>query len=100
REVEIANIRLTAVGKSRRLKLRAKAPGPVDASGAIKEKRKAYFGSRVGFVEVPVYDGSRLASGNEFPGPAILENPSPTLLIYPDRVARVDQYGNIMICAE
>jgi N-methylhydantoinase A len=97
REVEIANIRLMAIGKSPKLKLKTKTIEGKDASAALKDRRQAYFGADAGFVEVPVYDGSMLRAGNEFSGPAIVEKPSTTIVIYPDQYARVDERENMIV---
>lgn len=97
REVEIANLRLMAIGKSPKLKLKTKPLEGKDASAALKDRRRAYFGTEAGFLEVPVYDGSRLRSGNEFAGPAIVEKPSTTIVIHPDQKARVDERQNMIV---
>ncbi|MFN2530918.1 MAG: hydantoinase/oxoprolinase family protein [Pyrinomonadaceae bacterium] len=97
REVEIANLRLMAIGKSPKVNLRTKPPEGKDVTAALKGRRRAYFGSEIGFMEVPVYDGSILRSGNEFAGPGIVEKPSTTIVIYPAQKARVDVRGNMII---
>jgi N-methylhydantoinase A len=97
REVEIANLRLMAIGKSPKVNLRAKPLEGKDVTAALKGRRRAYLGSETGFMEVPVYDGSILRSGNEFAGPAIVEKPSTTIVIYPDQKARIDVGENMVI---
>jgi N-methylhydantoinase A len=97
REVEIDNLRLMAIGKSPKLKLKAKPFEGKNASAALKGRRKAYFGAEAGFIEVPVYDGLQLKPGNELSGPAIIEKPNTTIVIYPQQQARVDQYENIIV---
>jgi len=97
REVEIANLRLMAIGKSPKLKLKTKPIEGKDASSALKERRRAYFGTEAGLLEVPIYDGSKLKSGNEFSGPAIVEKPSTTIVVYPDQHARVDERENLIV---
>lgn len=97
REVEIANIRLMAIGKSPRPKLKTRSMEGNDASAALKGQRRAYFGTEAGFLEVPVFDGSKLKSGNEFSGPAIVEKPSTTIVIHPEQKARVDERENMIV---
>jgi N-methylhydantoinase A len=99
REVEIANIRLTAIGKSPKLTLKTKRIEGPDASSALKERRRAYFGE-AGFLEVPVYDGSKLRSGNELSGPAIVEKPSTTIVVYPRQRATIDERENMIVNIE
>ena len=97
REVEIANVRLMAIGRSPKLNLKTKRIEGKDPSAALKDGRKAYFGMETGFIDVPVYDGSNLRSGNEFAGPAIVEKPSTTIIIYPEQQARMDERENIIV---
>lgn len=97
REVEIANLRLMAIGKSPKINPRARPLEVRDVTAALKGRRQAYFGSELGFMEVPVYDGSNLKSGNEFTGPAIVEKPSTTIVIYPEQTARIDVRENMII---
>lgn len=97
REVEIANLRLMAIGKSPKLSLKTRPREGPGASNAVKGQRRAYFGIETGFVEVPVYDGSKLRCGNEFAGPAIVEKPSTTIVIYPNQRARLDGWENIIV---
>jgi N-methylhydantoinase A len=54
--------------------------------------RKAYFDGR--FVPTPVYDGPRLVPGQTVIGPAIVEEPFTTVVVYPQQRATVDQHGN------
>lgn len=97
REVEIANVRLMAIGRSPKLQIKRRTLGTKDASAALKERRQAYFGTESGFLEVPVYDGSQLKPGAVFSGPTIVEKPSTTIVIYPQQQARVDERENIIV---
>jgi N-methylhydantoinase A len=97
REVEIANIRLMAIGKSPKLTLKTKQLEGPDASAALRGRRRAYFGADAGLLDVPVYDGSKLRSGNEVSGPAIVEKPSTTIVVYPNQRARIDERENMIV---
>jgi N-methylhydantoinase A len=57
--------------------------------------RKAFFGGR--FVPTPVYAGPRLAPGRAILGPAIVEEPFTTLVVYPRQRAVVDGWGNYLV---
>jgi N-methylhydantoinase A len=97
RETEIANIRLMAIGRSPKLKWKPKSLEGQDASAALKGRQAAYFGTERGFLEVPVYDGLKLRPGHELSGPAIVEKPATTIVMYPDQYARIDGYENIIV---
>jgi len=57
--------------------------------------RKAFFRGR--FVATPVYDGTRLGPGQAILGPAIVEEPFTTIVVYPGQRATVDAFGNYTI---
>ena len=96
REAEIVNIAVMAIGRSPKIKLRTASGAGGDASAAVKGKRKAYFGE-AGFLDVPLYDASRLGAGHALNGPAIVEKPNTTIVVGPEQQARVDNYHNIII---
>jgi N-methylhydantoinase A len=57
--------------------------------------RKAFFAGR--FVATPVWAGPRLAAGQTIAGPAIVEEPFTTIVLYPGQRAKVDALGNYLI---
>ena len=57
--------------------------------------RKAFFRGR--FVATPVYDGTRLGPRQAILGPAIVEEPFTTIVVYPGQRATVDAFGNYTI---
>jgi N-methylhydantoinase A len=60
--------------------------------------RKAFFRGR--YVSTPVYDGPRLVPGQTILGPAIVEEPFTTIVVYPSQRATVDAWGNYLIRPE
>ena len=57
--------------------------------------RKALFRGR--YVATPVYEGPRLVPGQTILGPAIVEEPFTTIVVYPGQRATVDAWGNYSI---
>ena len=57
--------------------------------------RKAFFRGR--FVPTPVYDGNNLVPRQAILGPAIIEEPLTTIVVYPGQRATIDAYGNYLI---
>jgi N-methylhydantoinase A len=92
-EVEWVNLRVTGIGPIRKPTLRVAAPG-AGAESARTGTRPVYFD---GWVDVPVYDRSRLGSGDEVTGPAVFEEFSSTVPLHPGFTARVDGFGNLLI---
>ena len=59
--------------------------------------RRACFGRDDGFVDTPVFRRELLTSAAAITGPAIVEQPDSTTVIYPGDRALVDSVGNLII---
>jgi N-methylhydantoinase A len=68
-----------------------------EASHAIKLRRNVYWRELDGATLWPVYDRSRLFSGNKFTGPAIVEEPTATTVVGPGDKVTVGLYGDLII---
>ena len=66
-----------------------------DASQALRGTRPAYWGE--GFVDTPVFDGTRLGEGATVEGPALIEEPYTVLVLPPDATATLDGLGNYVV---
>ncbi len=93
--VELINLRLTAKGLTDKPKFArsAKAKGP--ASKALLGKRPAWFGGK--FVSTPVYDGLALQNGHQVKGPAIVQQPTTTIIVPPDFDLKCDEFNNYLM---
>jgi len=91
---EVVNVRV-AVTTARERPAIAEEPvdGP-DPGRALKGRRPVHFGHE--FVMCPVYDRTRLRAGNVVDGPAVVEEPGSTYVLFPGRTARVDALRNIV----
>jgi N-methylhydantoinase A len=58
--------------------------------------RTCYFGE-VGAVETPVFKPAQLIPGTRLQGPAIIEEPTTTLVVYPGMAAEVSNTGNYLL---
>ncbi len=71
--------------------------GAGDASRAKPARAlQAYFGEH-GRLQTPVYLGAQLTPGAELDGPAIIEEPTTTVVVYPGMTARVSAAGNYIL---
>ncbi|MBG9451305.1 5-oxoprolinase [Cytobacillus firmus] len=93
---EIVNLHLTAFGKVLKPELKRLTSTSSDAQEAYKETRPVYFEDS-GWVETKVYYRSLFGQGMKISGPAIVEEPSASTVIYPDQFLTVDEYGNLII---
>ncbi len=62
---------------------------------APETTRSCHFGE--GRVETPVHRGERLAPGAEIAGPAVIEEPTTTIVVYPGMSARLSAAGDYLL---
>ena len=96
-ESEVMTWRVRLAGPLPELNVRMRAAAKRDAR---KGKRKVWFTETGRFVETAVYDRYRLASGETFRGPAVVEERESTMVIGPRASARVDGIGNLVVDVE
>jgi N-methylhydantoinase A len=96
-QVEFVNLRVTGLGLIDKPALRQIEAGGSDASAALKGERSVYFEAVGDFQPCPLYDRSRLLSGNRIVGPAIIEEYGSTTVVFPGQQAAVDRFGNLLL---
>jgi N-methylhydantoinase A len=84
-------VRATAVLDKPELRPRRPAP-----SGAEAGDVEAYF-KETGLATVPRHDGPSLPAGTRIDGPAILREPTTTVVVYPGSSVLVTQHGNYLL---
>lgn len=93
--IEIINLRVTVRGltpKPGSNKLPYQDEDPTAAKIGV---RQAYFGE--GYRETPVFDGLKLVSGNLVSGPAIVVQPTTTVLVTPGFNLVCDEFNNYLM---
>jgi N-methylhydantoinase A len=83
--------RATAVLAKPELRARELTGAPLEETAA-----DAYF-KEIGFGPVPHHDGPALAAGTRIEGPAIIREPTTTVVVYPGSAAVVTQLGNYLL---
>ena len=91
--VEIMNLEATVVGKVARPQLPPLASGTPDPAPAQSGERPAFFEGNNAFVTTPVYDGAKLLVGNVVVGPAIIEEITTSIVVFPGWQVRLDNPG-------
>ncbi len=93
---EFVNLRLTAIGKIGKPRLRE-----LTADGgrktAEKARRQVYFAERSGYLDCPIYNRYLLRAGDVIVGPAVVEEFDSTTVIHPEYTAKVDRFGNLLL---
>ena len=85
-------VRLAGPAPELNVRLRNRA-GP----GAKKGSRKVWFAETGRYMPTVVYDRYRLAPGDTFRGPAVVEERESTMVIGGGASARVDGIGNLVV---
>jgi N-methylhydantoinase A len=96
-DVEFIEWDVEAIGKLPEIALEEQPWRDKVPSAALKGRRHAYFQEMGVTIEIPVYLGEALANGNEIEGPAVIEEPLTTVVLYPDSSAFVTKLGNYVI---
>lgn len=94
-EIEFLHWKVRVTGELERPPL---APLPAGAGGIPQPSRhaRAYFPS-LGSVEIPVYRGEILQPGCRVVGPALVIEPTTTIVLYPGSASTVTSFNNHMI---
>jgi N-methylhydantoinase A len=93
--LELICLRLKAEGITEKPKFKELPYASEDASAAIKAQREVYYEGE--FLTIPIYDGEKIAYGNKFFGPAIVEEPTTTIFITPGYQVYCDKYCSYLI---
>lgn len=93
--LDIAGLRVDAVGRVAKPELLPRAMGGDGIGLAPKSERQAWFGGTL--RSTPVFDEARLGPGAQLSGPAIIESPFTTVVIPPAASLTVDAFGNLVI---
>ena len=91
--VEMVNFRLVATGKRPELTL-----PDVGSGGEIEPARRpVYFDDPDNPVDCPVYDRQQLVSGQEFTGPALIQEYASTTVMFAGDTCKVTDTGEMII---
>lgn len=96
--VELYQLGLTAIGRLPRVKFREHKP--VTTKASPQGERLAVMESEGEAVMTPVYERSRLGTGQAIDGPAIIEQADATTIVPPGYRAVVDEWHNLRITAD
>ena len=93
-DVEVVNLRVQAIGIQHRPSLKevASAAKPAQPFG----RRKVYWRAS-GWVDCPLYDRTKLATGQRIEGPAIIEEYGSTVVVPASWSLHPDAYGNLIL---
>jgi N-methylhydantoinase A len=94
--VEFVNLRVVHSAPSEPPRLSPPPPGK-DLASAQTGERPAFFSELGEWAATPVYERSLLPRNGVISGPAIIEQPDTTTVVYPGQTCRPDAAGNLLI---
>ena len=94
--VELINVRVRAVGVTRKPDFPQEPNAGPDAAASLKGERRAWLPHERASKPVPVYDGHRTRHGNHIRGPALIEQVNTTLLLTGTHDCVCDQSGSFV----
>jgi N-methylhydantoinase A len=95
--IECIYWRAKAIGITSKPKLREVPVDSEDPSAALKGTRQAYFRERGGMVKTNIYEGDLLQEGNLIEAPAVIEEPTMTIVVFPGSQVRITELGSYLI---
>jgi N-methylhydantoinase A len=95
--VQLVTFRVEAIGLVRKATLKAEPLAGEDATNAIREHRHVWIAEEERSVPCPVYERDRLKAGNNFFGPAIVEQMDATTFVLPGMISHVDVFSNLIL---
>jgi len=87
---ELITVMVTAYGRGPKVEISSKPDEGKDPSSAKKGERNAFFEGYKEYVRTPIFDGTKLGAGNVIDGPAIVEEPTTTIVVLPGSHIRLD----------
>lgn len=94
--VELVGVHITAFAAIGKPVLQQRELTDRPSTSAVKGKRQVDYGFS-GKHEATIYNSELLEPGMTFSGPAIIEDPGTTIVVYPHNTVAIDQYGNTCI---
>lgn len=95
--LQILNLRVRAIGRTDRPELVRHPAGDGDPTRALLTEREAYDFQARAVVRFAVYDRAKLAPGDRFAGPALVDEGTATTLVPGGAAVEVDLYGQLLI---
>lgn len=96
--IELISFTIDAIGKTTKPALRVYEEGMTSPKDALKGLREVFFTKPVkDFLKTKIYAYDQLRPGNVIEGPSVIETRITTIVIPPEKVAKVDRYLNVEI---
>ena len=91
--VELVNIEVSVIGKISKPKLPSLAAQQGDISSAKTGSREMLFDQSYDWIDTPIYDGEKFGAGATVSGPALIQEPTTTIVIKDGWQAELHETG-------
>ena len=98
RRVEVVNIRVKAVGKTEKIRLKKRPQAGRDPGKALTKEQPLYFAGKK--YSASVFDRARFEPGNALKGPSLIIDFESTTFLPPSFALTVDSFLNLIIKKE
>jgi N-methylhydantoinase A len=99
-EIELVTVGVTVYAVLGKIQVEKGVPVGQDASGAKLGERMALFEEYGDYIKIAVFDGERLQPGNMINGPAIIEEPTTTIVVFPGWRLELSRFGVYVMTLE
>jgi N-methylhydantoinase A len=96
-QVDMTGWRVMATGRIPKVVPMKRPPVKAAATGSEKARRPVFFEEYDEYVDTPIHDGEKLRNDVPIEGPAVVELPTTTIVIFPDHKLSVNSYGDLRI---
>ncbi|MFQ6123745.1 MAG: hydantoinase/oxoprolinase family protein [Candidatus Heimdallarchaeota archaeon] len=93
--VEIVNYQVVGMRRVKKLELSELPEQSFNLKDALLTERNIYING--GYETIPIYDRTILTRETILRGPAVLEDPTATIIVLHNQKASVDKFGNLII---
>jgi N-methylhydantoinase A len=94
-EVEVVNIRVRVIGKTRKPSLKKRANIGRMEGEALFQKTKCYFRGK--WLKTDIYNRNSIRTHSRIKGPALIVEDTSTTFLPPEYICNVDEYENLII---
>ncbi|MBI5506091.1 MAG: hydantoinase/oxoprolinase family protein [Deltaproteobacteria bacterium] len=91
--VHVVGLKLTSLRAGKRPQLSVETQAAPGMQPALAGRRDVYFDNDLGWTVTAIYRGASLGAGATLDGPAIVEEPDSTIVVYPGWHCRLDEHG-------
>ena len=94
-EVEVVNIRVRVIGKTRKPSLKKRANIGRMEGEALSQKTKCYFRGK--WLKTDIYNRNSIRTHSRIKGPALIAEDTSTTFLPPGYICNIDDYENLII---